>query len=173
MLLKFSESPVIKDSELDVLGSRKSVGKTVLREIAVERTFCRDWKFRVSKDVTFIKLYPDVVEQQERLWQDRGKHMREKFPQLRAGAKNSAKPEKTGKPGSSTMSNQDTNKATNGVRSSRMSKETREALHKVLRKLFQNHKVCRLGFYITHFIFFLLFLITSIVFLLPLVCSLI
>lgn len=142
VLLKFSESPVIKDSELDVLGSRKSVGKTVLRQIAFERTFCKDWKFRESKDVSFIKLYPDIVEQQEKLWQDRGKHMREKFPQLRAGAKSSAKPEKTGKPGSSTISNQDTVKATNGVRSSRMSKETREALHKVLRKLFQNHKVC-------------------------------
>lgn len=91
--------------------------------------------------MSFMKLYPDVTEQQEKQWQDRRKQMEAKIPNLRAGAK---RPENMGKPGPSVISGGDAAKATNGPRSSRMSmsKETQEALPKALGKIFQTRKVC-------------------------------
>lgn len=137
-LLLFSQSPVIKDSELDILGSQKSTGKVVLREIAVERPNCKDWKFKEPTDVSFIKLYPDVVEQQLKLWQDREQVILQRIMGRRP---------KLNRPGSSMQSDEGSVKATNVARSASisMSKETQEALPKILKKLFQSHKVCRYG----------------------------
>lgn len=143
-LLLFSQSPVIKDSKFDVLGSHKSSGKAVIREIAVERPSCKDWKFKESTDVSFMKLYPDVVEQQRKQWQDAEKGIMEYFSRRKPGAtlESSRRAERIGNLGSSVQS--DSVITTNSTHRGRMSmsKETREALPKVLRKLFQSHKVC-------------------------------
>ncbi|KAL2927382.1 DNA-directed RNA polymerase III subunit RPC5 [Bienertia sinuspersici] len=137
-LVLFSQNPVIKDSQLKDLGSRKSVGKAVLREIAVERPSCKDWKFKEPVDVSFMKLYPKVVEQQQKLWQDTEQQV------LQIIAKRSKNSTRLG---SSTPSDEGASRPNNVARpvsNYSMSKETREALPKVLRKLFQTHKVCSL-----------------------------
>ncbi|XP_057549523.1 uncharacterized protein LOC130827712 isoform X2 [Amaranthus tricolor] len=136
-LLLFSKSPVFKDSELDILGSSKSTGKVVLREIAVERPYCKDWKFLEPTDVSFIKHYPDVVEQQQKLWQGHEQHLQRIIDARRAGARIGANSKTSGRPGSSMRLDE------GGVRPNNfLSKETRDALPKVLRKIFQSHKVC-------------------------------
>ncbi|KAL2897049.1 DNA-directed RNA polymerase III subunit RPC5 [Bienertia sinuspersici] len=135
-LVLFSQNPVIKDSQLKDLGSHKSVGKAVLREIAVERPSCKDWKFKEPVDVSFMKLYPKVVEQQQKLWQDTEQRV------LQIIAKRSKNSTRLG---SSTPSDEGASRPNNVARpvsNYSMSKETREALPKVLRKLFQTHKVC-------------------------------
>ncbi|KMT05799.1 hypothetical protein BVRB_7g166380 [Beta vulgaris subsp. vulgaris] len=138
-LLLFSQSPLIKDSELDVLGSQKSTGKTVLREIAIERPFCKDWKFKEPTDVSFMKLYPDVVEQQKILWQAQEQRLSQLFSKRKSGPGSKG----SMRPGPSPHSNEGAIRANvTRNKSTSMSKETKEALPKLLTKLFQTHKVC-------------------------------
>uniref|UniRef100_A0A803M930 DNA-directed RNA polymerase III subunit RPC5 n=1 Tax=Chenopodium quinoa TaxID=63459 RepID=A0A803M930_CHEQI len=139
-LLLFSQRPFIKDTELDVLGSQKSTGKVVLRELAVERPSCKDWKFKEATDVSFMKLHPDVVEKQMKLWEVNGQLIQQKFANRKAGQGSRS----SNRPGSSTPSDEGAVRATTVARSAStsMSKETQEALPKVLKKLFQSHKVC-------------------------------
>lgn len=138
-LLLFSQSPVIKDSKLDILGSHKSIGKVVLRDIAVERPFCKDWKFKESTDVSFMKLYPDVVEKQMKLWQAHEPQILDKFKRKPISSSKSSF-----KSGPSMRSDEGAVRATSVAlsASTSMSKETREALPKELKKLFHSHKVC-------------------------------
>jgi DNA-directed RNA polymerase III subunit RPC5 len=125
-LLLFSKSPAFKDSELDFLGSFKSTEKVlvVLREIAVERPYCKDWKFIEPTDVSFIKHYPDVVEQQQKAWQGLEQHLQQIVDERRARARIGANSKTSGRPGLSLLPHE------GGVGpSTSMSKET----HKVSR----------------------------------------
>ncbi|XP_021763359.1 DNA-directed RNA polymerase III subunit RPC5-like [Chenopodium quinoa] len=139
-LLLFSQSPFIKDIELDVLGSQKSTGKIVLRELAVERPSCKDWKFKEATDVLFMKLHPDVVEKQMKLWEVNEQLIQQKFASRKAVQASRS----FNRPGSSLPSDEGAVRETTVARSAStsMSKETQEALPKILKKLFQSHKVC-------------------------------
>ncbi|XP_074268717.1 uncharacterized protein LOC141592055 [Silene latifolia] len=134
ILFLFTQNPIIKESELESLGHRKSTAKTVLRNISVERPYCKDWKFVEPTDVLFIKNYPDIAEHQWNTWQAHGKSVQEKLIP-KAGLK---------RPVLSVPSVEGLDRSTHEARSvsTSMSKEAREALSKVLGKLFLTHKVC-------------------------------
>ncbi|GAB4847116.1 hypothetical protein Ancab_026126 [Ancistrocladus abbreviatus] len=143
-LLLFSQSPTIKTSTLNVLGSRKANFKDLLSELAIERPYCQDWKFREPTDISFIKLYPDIVREQEELWKNREKRILDAV----LGDKNrhnsrSMRTDETTKQGTS-LSDKGPSKVTADACTRRLaiSEEIREALVKVLRKFFQTHKVC-------------------------------
>lgn len=144
VLLLFSQSPVIKYNQLKIFGTR-NVHNKFLRDMAVDREYCKDWKFKEPTDVTFRKLYPDVVEVQEKLWRDREQPILE----VLFGGKNSVNMKNSGRPdasdfGISPHSNKVMLQAASGVRTAKitMSEETRELLRKILKKLFETHKVC-------------------------------
>ncbi|RZC62986.1 hypothetical protein C5167_024733 [Papaver somniferum] len=50
---------------------KKAVAEAAMASIAVHRDKCRDWKFKVPKDMSFIKDHPEIVKEQEHLWQIR------------------------------------------------------------------------------------------------------
>ncbi|GMH24116.1 hypothetical protein Nepgr_025959 [Nepenthes gracilis] len=144
MLLLFSQNPIIKNAQIQALGSRKDVVKNILSELAVERLSCKDWKFREPTDLSFIKCYPDTVVEQEQLWKDREKRILDALfgGRSRSDARSTMTTGTACKPGTSMYSINSVVKASNETRRGMMSDETREALPKVLRKLFQTQKVC-------------------------------
>ncbi|RVW26611.1 hypothetical protein CK203_103913 [Vitis vinifera] len=147
ILLLFSKGPLINYSQVDVPGSLNKALKGFLSILAVERPSFRDWKFKEPTDVSFMKLHPDIVREQRRVWESLEKQITDI---IHGGGrrgpvtKNSGKPSIANKTGTSTKSDGAT-RATNGtpVRRTAMSAETREALPKALEEVFRLHKVCR------------------------------
>ncbi|KAJ9703409.1 hypothetical protein PVL29_004973 [Vitis rotundifolia] len=146
ILLLFSKGPLINYSQVDVPGSLNKALKGFLSILAVERPSFRDWKFKEPTDVSFMKLHPDIVREQRRVWESLEKQITDI---IHGGGrrgpvtKNSGKPSIANKTGTSTKSDGAT-RATNGtpVRRTAMSAETREALPKALEEVFRLHKVC-------------------------------
>lgn len=120
--------------------------KSMLSVFAVERPGFRDWKFKEPKDMSFVKLYPDIVKEQEQAWESRGELIYTQIYGERGG------PGKRNPPNTSTIDKQEAMETNNKglpktlnkppTRTS-LSDETREALLKVLPKLFQTYSVCR------------------------------
>ncbi|XP_058207991.1 uncharacterized protein LOC131321021 [Rhododendron vialii] len=156
-LLLFSKNPVISYEQVKAVGSRgqplKDVIKRVLSILAVERPDLHGWKFKELPDVSsenessdemFMKLYSDVVKEQEKAWERAEKPLTDSiFVGGRGGLKNSSKPDTANRAGTSKVQNKGAARSSNGaVSRTPMSNETREALPKVLQKLFQTHSVC-------------------------------
>ncbi|XP_058207546.1 uncharacterized protein LOC131320737 [Rhododendron vialii] len=156
-LLLFSKNPVISYEQVKAVGSRgqplKDAVKGVLSILAVERPDLHGWKFKELPDVSsenessdemFVKLYSDVVKEQEKAWERAEKPLTESiFVGGRGGLKNSSKPDTANRVGTSKVQSKGAAKSSNGaVSRTPMSNETREALPKVLQKLFQTHSVC-------------------------------
>ncbi|KAG5555537.1 hypothetical protein RHGRI_006248 [Rhododendron griersonianum] len=156
-LLLFSKNPVISYEQVKAVGSRgqplKDAIKGVLSILAVERPDLHGWKFKELPDVSsenessdemFVKLYSDVVKEQEKAWERAEKPLTESiFVGGRGGLKNSSKPDTANRVGTSKVQSKGAAKSSNGaVSRTPMSNETREALPKVLQKLFQTHSVC-------------------------------
>ncbi|XP_057984173.1 uncharacterized protein LOC131168607 isoform X2 [Malania oleifera] len=144
ILLLFSKNPTIKYPQLDVLKRNKAL-KGILTTLAVERPSFKDWKFREPTDVSFIKLYPNVVNEQNQYWEALEKKVTVVIhggERSGPGAKN--KPGMPTKPGTSTVSDKGAMRSGNETPSRRtaMSNETREALSRALKKLFQMYRVC-------------------------------
>lgn len=146
ILLLFSKDPLISYSQVDVPGSLSKALKGFLSTLAIERPSFKDWKFKEPTDVSFIKLYPDVVREQRCVWENLEKQITDIIHGGRKGpvAKNLGKPTTANKTGISTKSDGAT-RATNGssLRRTTMSAETREALPRALEEVFRLHKVCR------------------------------
>ncbi|KAG5556912.1 hypothetical protein RHGRI_007224 [Rhododendron griersonianum] len=158
-LLLFSKNPVISYEQVKAVGSRgqplKDVIKGVLSILAVERPDLHGWKFKELPDVSsenessdemFMKLYSDVVKEQEKAWEHAEKPLTDSiFVGGRGGLKNSSKPDTANRAGTSKVQSKSAARSSNGaVSRTPMSNETREALPKVLQKLFQTHSVCSL-----------------------------
>ncbi|KAI8562089.1 hypothetical protein RHMOL_Rhmol03G0007800 [Rhododendron molle] len=156
-LLLFSKNPVISYEQVNAVRSRgqplKDAIKGVLSILAVERPDLHGWKFKELPDVSlenessdemFVKLYSDVVKEQEKAWERAEKPLTESiFVGGRGGLKNSSKPDTANRVGTSKVQSKGAAKSSNGaVSRTPMSYETREALPKVLQKLFQTHSVC-------------------------------
>ncbi|KAI8563329.1 hypothetical protein RHMOL_Rhmol03G0103800 [Rhododendron molle] len=156
-LLLFSKNPVISYEQVKAVGSRgqplKDVIKGVLSILAVERPDLHGWKFKELPDVSsenessdemFMKLYSDVVKEQEKAWERAEKPLTDSiFVGGRGGLKNSSKPDTANRAGTSKVQSKGAARSSNGaVSRTPMSNETREALPKVLQKLFQTHSVC-------------------------------
>ncbi|KAF7148309.1 hypothetical protein RHSIM_Rhsim03G0093700 [Rhododendron simsii] len=156
-LLLFSKNPVISYEQVKAVGSRgqplKDVIKGLLSILAVERPDLHGWKFKELPDVSsenepsdemFMKLYSDVVKEQEKAWERAEKPLTDSiFVGGRGGLKNSLKPDTANRAGTSKVQSKGAARSSNGaVSRTPMSNETREALPKVLQKLFQTHSVC-------------------------------
>ncbi|KAI3957684.1 hypothetical protein MKW92_013827 [Papaver armeniacum] len=48
---------------------KKAVAEAAMASIAVHRDKCRDWKFKFPRDISFFKDHPEIVKEQEHLWQ--------------------------------------------------------------------------------------------------------
>lgn len=145
MLLLFSKDPVISDSQLDIPGFLQKVLIGFLKKISVQRPSLKEWKFKEPTDFSFIKQHPDIVREQNRVWESQEKRI---INSVHGGGKKVNITKISGKPSIpnkiSTKSDGAT-RATNGtlVRRTVMSAETREALPKALEEVFRLHKVCR------------------------------
>lgn len=120
--------------------------KNMLSVFAVERPGFNDWKFKEPKDMSFVKLYPDIVKEQEQAWESRGELVYVQIYGERSGPgmKNPPKTNTTDKHVSMEPTNKGVPKTLNRAPTkTSISDETREALLKALQKLFQTYKVCR------------------------------
>ncbi|KAI3925104.1 hypothetical protein MKW98_009754 [Papaver atlanticum] len=80
ILCLFSKTALIPDKILgkilEELGChndemKKATADAAIGSIAVHRDKCRDWKFKVPTDMSFIKDHPEIVKEQEHLWRIR------------------------------------------------------------------------------------------------------
>lgn len=145
VLLLFSKNPIITSKEVNALSAKcKEEVKGILKILAIERPSFKDWKLKESPDVAFKKLYPDIVKKQEQVWRAGEDYViKSIFKDKKAGPRRTnpgivIKPEKAVNPDKSAK------KVAPGAQAGRiMSDETREAVLKALKKVFQTHKVCR------------------------------
>nr|AEI98616.1 hypothetical protein 111O18.3 [Coffea canephora] len=145
VLLLFSRTPIINNSQLPQQQKLNRAMRDVLDTVAFERVSLNDWKFKEPPDMTFIKLNPKIVREQEQTWERLEKLITEKIfgDKNRPATKNSSRPLTTNNPATSkSLSKHASNSLNAGVPRRPMSEETREALPKALQKLFQSHKVC-------------------------------
>ncbi|XP_071913492.1 uncharacterized protein [Coffea arabica] len=145
VLLLFSRTPIINNSQLPQQQKLNRAMRDVLNTIAFERASLNDWKFKEPPDMTFIKLNPKIVREQEQTWERLEKLITEKIfvDKIRPATKNSSRPLTTNNPATSkSLSKHASNSSNAGVPRRPMSEETCEALPKALQKLFQSHKVC-------------------------------
>ncbi|KAJ8764454.1 hypothetical protein K2173_006194 [Erythroxylum novogranatense] len=145
VLLLFSKNLIVDCSTLDVSTKFRGEMKKFLNSFAVEVS-TKEWKFKEKPDTPFLKLYPEILKEQTKSWEETEKILN--------ALKNS---EKTG-PGKKNVMTMPTVvhnqvrllhpekniiKGTSGVfKKKSITGETREALLKALPKVFQNHKVC-------------------------------
>ncbi|KAI3875552.1 hypothetical protein MKX03_027065 [Papaver bracteatum] len=80
ILCLFSNTALIPDKVLgkilEELGcyndeTKKAMADAAIGSIAVHRDKCRDWKFKVPTDTSFIQDHPEIVKEQEHLWRIR------------------------------------------------------------------------------------------------------
>ncbi|KDP42178.1 hypothetical protein JCGZ_02908 [Jatropha curcas] len=117
----------------------------MLNMLAVERPFFKDWKFKESPDVAFIKLYPEIVKQQEEVWERSEKKLTDNLSHYQNRSKENTKPTIAQNTAKDLDAYKTAPKSASGNRvptKKIVTAETREALLKVLPKVFQTHKVC-------------------------------
>ncbi|KAK8694706.1 hypothetical protein V6N13_072253 [Hibiscus sabdariffa] len=146
VLLSFSNNPLISFKEVDDLStSRKEEVKGILNILAVKRMAFKDWKLKWDADNKFKKEYPDIVKKQEQNWKTGEEYV---LSLIRRGAKGGPSRTKPGpviKPEKAANSDKVARKVAPGAQAGRtMSDETREAVLKALKKVFQTYKVCSL-----------------------------
>ncbi|KAF8405189.1 hypothetical protein HHK36_010089 [Tetracentron sinense] len=145
VLFLFSKNPVINYIQLDGTKLPKEHLYRVLNLLAVERPSFKNWKFKEPTDVLFIKLHPDILREQERVWESHGKQITDAINgagKSGPGMRNSVKPSMTNRPGPSVKPDQGAKRDVNGSGTMIMSDETQEVLRKALLKLFHTQKVC-------------------------------
>ncbi|KAK9284327.1 hypothetical protein L1049_023498 [Liquidambar formosana] len=145
ILLLFSKNPIVSDSQVKIRKSIDQVLKDFLIQLAVERPILKDWKFKEPTDKSFMKLHPDIVREQQQIWEGIEKKITDLIyggGRSGLGAKNSRKP--TLAPGTLRSTDKGATRAANItiVGKTTMSGETREALPKALERVLQEHKVC-------------------------------
>ncbi|XP_059623709.1 uncharacterized protein LOC132266739 [Cornus florida] len=146
ILLLFRKNPIISHGQVNASGALSKASKSVLNVLAVERPSLNNWKFKEPQDMSFIKLYPDIVKEQEQVWERMEIPVNSKYLEggkSGPGMRNSSKPDMASRPPASKNPNVVAAKSSNGALSrTPMSVETREALPKALQKVFQTQKVC-------------------------------
>ncbi|KAK8471818.1 hypothetical protein PHAVU_002G040400 [Phaseolus vulgaris] len=154
VLLMFSKNLKVQSSDLNVRGELATHVKDFLKQFGLETANLDKsagepkpyWKFKELPDESFKKLYPDIVEKQEKLFKGLEQHL--------PGLVSNVGKRKIGKSAVATQGvNNDALKSVSsdqrptslaGVSTGKMtmSNETRHALPIALKKLFQTNKVC-------------------------------
>ncbi|KAL7603040.1 hypothetical protein Lser_V15G19743 [Lactuca serriola] len=65
MMLLFSKNPIVRDTQLPEAPEKM---KDILHKFASRRECFKDWKFKELRDDLFIKEYPNIVEEQKKIW---------------------------------------------------------------------------------------------------------
>ncbi|KAK6924326.1 DNA-directed RNA polymerase III subunit Rpc5, partial [Dillenia turbinata] len=149
VLLLFSKNATIRYSQLEFPKALRDAVKGILKNLAVERPTLGDWKFIEPADMSFIKLHPDIVKEEEQSWEAMEAVILNSIHGSKRGGQNTKDSMKPPLPETSKVSDRIAkSRAANGTLSGRnaMSAETREALPMALLKLFQVHKVCNFQF---------------------------
>lgn len=152
VILQFSKNPIIKKKYLDDQFSTNTNKneklyqriKVILKQLAIERPLLNDWKFKEPTDVSFIKLYPHIVEEQIPLLDASEKQLASFIGRGSGpGAKGSSIKPASPLPGTSMNSIKGDTALANESASQRriMPNEMRVAVLKVLKILFQTHQV--------------------------------
>lgn len=155
VLLMFSKNLKVQSSDMNVRGELTAHVKEFLKHFGLETANLDKsagepkpyWKFKERPDESFKKLYPDIVEKQERLFKgleqhlpglvsNAGKRKIGKSAVANQGVNNEALKSASSDQGTTSLAGVSTGKMT-------MSNETRHALPIALKKLFQTNKVCR------------------------------
>ncbi|XVE87275.1 hypothetical protein DITRI_Ditri18aG0103800 [Diplodiscus trichospermus] len=146
VLLLFSKNPVISLAQVNALSpSRKEEVKGFLKVLAIERPSFKDWKLKENPDEAFKKLYPDIVMKQEQIWRAGEDNVINHICRGAKGGPTRTKPSSVIKPEKAVNPDKSVRKVATGAQAGRtMSDETREAIPKALKKVFQTHKVCSL-----------------------------
>ncbi|WRX08584.1 DNA-directed RNA polymerase III subunit Rpc5 - like 1 [Theobroma cacao] len=146
VLLLFSKNPIISLAQVHALSpSRKEEVKGFLKILAIERPSFKDWKLKENADEGFKKLYPDIVKNQEQIWRAGEDNVINHICRGAKGGPSRTKPGTVIKPGKAMNSDKGVRRVAPAVQAGRtMSDETREAIPKALKKVFQTHKVCSL-----------------------------
>lgn len=130
ILLQFSKNPIFKIENLPFTKTPRLAGtmggklneeimRGTLNDLASEKVPHREWKFKEPADINFIKLYPDVVKEEQAAWKQ---FESSNFPN---------------------WNDKKISNYTNRVDSRMLiSGETREALKHAIQKLFHSQKVC-------------------------------
>lgn len=133
----------------DIPTNLKKTMKVFLDAFAkVESSFkFNGWKFKEPADATFIKQYPDIVDAQKEVWNHIERNINSCIGGRKGGLRENnavSKPTVLDSHGKTLNSDRSVTKNVTGQFSGRktMSEETREALPRVLPKVFQTHKVC-------------------------------
>jgi DNA-directed RNA polymerase-3 subunit RPC5 len=148
VLLLFSKNIVISQS--DIPTNLKQKMNVFLDAFSVERSSYnfKGWKLKEPADASFMKLFPEIVDAQKEIWNHIERNIYSCFGGKKGGPREKnavSKPIMTGTPGKTVSSDKSVTKNASRISSGRksMSEETREALPRVLPKVFQTHKVCR------------------------------
>lgn len=144
VLLLFWKKPVINSSSLRCPPSLKNAVNQFLKIFAVERPKVKDWKFKEHTDISFIKLYPDLVKKHEQVWGDLETRIMNSFGDGKSG-RGVKSVSMSSKPVRSSTSETVVARGVKAVLSgTNIPDDIREALSsKVLPKVIQDHKVCR------------------------------
>ncbi|XWS45389.1 hypothetical protein CRYUN_Cryun15aG0132400 [Craigia yunnanensis] len=146
VLLLFSKNPIISLAQVNALSpSRKEEVKGLLKILAIERPSFKDWKLKENADEAFKKLYPDIVKKQEQIWRAGEDNVISHICRGAKGGPSRTKPGTVIKPEKAVNLDKSVQKVAPGAQAGRtISDETREAIPKALKKVFQTHKVCSL-----------------------------
>jgi DNA-directed RNA polymerase-3 subunit RPC5 len=138
ILLLFSKSSVISNTQLPQKPELLKYMKEVLKILAVERPSLADWKFKEPCDVSFIKLHQDLVKEQQQSWDRKETQITNIVfgKASRPSIKNPPKADVDSKNTSNTVMQKTSSKA------SSMPDAIRKALPKALRRVFQAQQVC-------------------------------
>ncbi|XP_023639054.1 DNA-directed RNA polymerase III subunit RPC5 [Capsella rubella] len=153
VLCLFSKNTTIKYSEIEAMGRLKETAKAILPAFAKQRPLLNDWKFKEPTDVSFIKSYPVIVEEQDSFHTERKKNLESMMSTQGGKSRVDNRRNIVGKNSSVTVKPEVPTTLSDKGGSSRntiprvvrqeMSNELRGALPKALKKVFQTHKVCR------------------------------
>ncbi|KAI4314869.1 hypothetical protein L6164_027734 [Bauhinia variegata] len=157
VLLFFSKNLKVQASQVHFKGALGTLIKQFLNTFGEQRS--QDWKstsqpvvywkFREKPDVSFIKLYPNIVAQQQEILEAMEQSVRNHIgdPGKREAGKNNAVAEisQNSNPGQSMNSDKratNVNAVLSGGKT--MSNEAQQAMPSALKKVIQTHKVCSL-----------------------------
>ncbi|CAH2044608.1 unnamed protein product [Thlaspi arvense] len=151
VLVLFNKGSTVKYSEVEATGRLREKVKSMLTVFAKERPLLRDWKFKEPTDVSFIKSYPGIAEEQAVFWKAMDEKLTSKITQ---GGKNRAdtsrnaagkNPSATVKPEIPTAISDKGGSSRNTIPRvvrQKMPEDVRRAIPKALKKVFQAQKVC-------------------------------
>lgn len=138
MMLLFSKNPIVRDTQLPEAPEKM---KDILHKFASRRECFKDWKFKELRDDLFIKEYPNIVEEQKKIWDRVEPQIIEVlFPKSSKHGIGDKRPILNN---NNNKNNVETKPPIVQPSKGVMLDETREALPKALQKLFQSYKVCR------------------------------